>query len=257
MKITAAILTLLIARRVAADAQVVDIQFGDTATLNLLREAAEARAAGDYEGAAEIRKALRYPSSKPESVAWQTDCSVSASFEAEIYVVPDLTRAPKEVQWAMEYLDEYWKTDDGGDLPYPGDFDRFMHPGGFRVMRVDYKDLPWTVRQYREELLAEGTAMQRKFIAELNGVAFFAPGVVTWLGPLFAGTNVKLGENACQDELVTISNFLRKKTSGDDVRFDFSYQSRVQVGNSVTVELQAKKRSKATTAQEGFRNEEL
>lgn len=66
---------------------------------------------------------------------------------------------------------------------------------------MNYEDLPWTVHKYTEELLAEGTAIERKWIAELDGSAFFAPGVVTWLGPLFATRDVEPHQYTCESEL--------------------------------------------------------
>ncbi|KAJ4258104.1 hypothetical protein NW762_008244 [Fusarium torreyae] len=244
MKLTTAIFPLLASQ---AAAQLIDIQVGDTSKLRLMREAAEAEAHGDHQRAEELREQFRTSMSKTltqDRDQWKTECRVSSTFEAEIYTVPDPMHAPKEIAWAMNYLDEYWKTDDGGDLPYPGDFDRFMHPDGFRVMRVDYKDLPWAVRKYREELLKEGKQMERKFIAELDGSAFFAPGVVTWLLPLFAGNKVKPGQNACEDELVDLNNYRKKSSATGDVKYSFGYGGRAQIGDFVTLELKAEKASK-------------
>ncbi|KAM0541764.1 hypothetical protein ACHAPJ_013085 [Fusarium lateritium] len=249
MKLTTAIIPLLASQ---AAAQLIDIQVGDTSKLRLMREAAEAEAHGDHQRAEELREQFRTSMSKTltqDIDQWKTECSVSSTFEAEIYTVPDPMHAPKEIAWAMNYLDEYWKTDDGGDLPYPGDFDRFMHPDGFRVMRIDYKDLPWAVRKYREELLKEGKQMERKFIAELDGSAFFAPGVITWLMPLFAGSKVKPGQNACEDELVDINNYHKKSSAASDLKYSFGYSSRMQVGDFVTVELKAEKASKEDSKQ--------
>lgn len=178
---------------------------------------------------------------------YETECSVISKFEGSIYVVPDPSRAPKEIAWAMDFLDEYWKTDDGGDLPYPGDFDRFMHRDGFRIIRVDYKNLPWAVRKYREELLAEGKAMERKFIAEIDGVAFFAPGVIKWLAPLFAGSDIVLGQDSCQDELTDITNFHNKKASTADTRFTYNLDSIVQIGDKISVDVRAEKQTLAET----------
>ncbi|CEI61993.1 hypothetical protein FVEN_g3034 [Fusarium venenatum] len=242
MKVTNAILSLLASQ---AAAQVIDIQIGDTAALGLMREVAQAEKSGDHARAAELRDLLsksRGPSR--ERTQWKTECSVSSNINAEIYVVPDPSNAPKEIAWAMDYLDKYWTTDDGGELPYPGDFDRFMHSDGFRIIRTDYKDLPWAVRKYREELLKGGTKMERKFIAELDGVAFFAPGVVTWLAPLFAGSDVKPGQNACEDELVDFSNWDKTKIGSEDVKFSFNYGGRMQVGNSIGIQVHAKKSMK-------------
>ncbi|GKU21408.1 unnamed protein product [Fusarium langsethiae] len=123
-----------------------------------------------------------------------------------------------------------------------------MHSDGFRILRTDYKDLPWAVRKYREELLEEGTKMERKFIAELDGVAFFAPGVVTWLAPLFAGSDVKPGQNACEDELVDFSNWDKKGTGSEDVKFSFNYGGKMQVGNSIAIQVNAQKSVKQELA---------
>lgn len=264
MKFTNAIFSLLASQ---AAAQVIDIQIGGTAKLDLMRQAAEASARGDHERAAELRELLsisRSPSK--EDVRYKTECRVSSRFEAEIYTVRDPSSAPKEIAWAMNFLDEHWKTDDGRDLPYPGDFDRFMHPQGFRVMRADYKSLPWAVRKYHEELVKEGIKMERKFIAELDGNAFFAPGVMTWLAPLFAGSEVVPGKNACEgksfewsqrpgltavDDLVDFSNWNKeKKDISDDVKYSFSYGGRVQIGDNITVELTAEKSSKEKATEE-------
>ncbi|KAM0280121.1 hypothetical protein ACHAQK_010275 [Fusarium lateritium] len=249
MKFTNAILPLLASQ---AAAQVIDIQVGDTAMLDLMRQAAEASARGDHERAAELRELLSIARSPSKGeVRYKTECQVRSKFEAEIYTVRDPSSAPKEIAWAMNFLDEHWKTDDGRDLPYPGDFDRFMHPEGFRVMRADYKSLPWAVRKYHEELVKEGTQMERKFIAELDGNAFFAPGVMTWLAPLFAGSEVVPGKNACEDDIVDFSNWNKeKKDVSDDVKYSFSYGGRVQIGDHVTVELRAEKSSKEKPTEE-------
>ncbi|KAJ4128837.1 hypothetical protein NW768_007357 [Fusarium equiseti] len=238
MKLTNAILPLLASW---AAAQHVEIQIGDSAALSITRQIFEAEKNGDHERAAELRALMNMASPLKERVEWKTECSVSSNFEAEIYSVPSSSQAPKEIAWAMDYLDKYWTTDAGGDLPYPGDFDQFMHPDGFRVIRVDYKDLPWAVRKYREELLAEGTKMERKFIAEKDGVAFFAPGVVTWLAPLFAGAKVNPGKNACEDEIVDFSNWGLGKTESSNVKFSFNFGGRMQIGNSIAVQVNARK----------------
>ncbi|KAF9776143.1 hypothetical protein IL306_005705 [Fusarium sp. DS 682] len=242
MKLTNAILSLLASQ---AMAQLIDIQFGDTAKLDIMRQAAEASARGNHAKAAELMDQIRMPDSNfNEQSQWETDCRVSSQFEAEIYTVPDPSRAPKEIAWAMKFLDDHWKTDDGRDLPYPGDFDRFMHPDGFRVMRTDYKNLPWAVRKYHEELVKEGKQMERKFIAELDGSAFFAPGVVTWLAPLFAGSKVEPGKNACEDDLVDFRNWHKRQPASGNVKYTFSYGGKVQIGDHITVELHAQRSSK-------------
>lgn len=69
---------------------------------------------------------------------WLKDCEARASYKVEIHTIPDPAHAPKEIAWAMDYLDEYWKTGDGGDLTCPGDFDVFMARDGFRVIRMNY-----------------------------------------------------------------------------------------------------------------------
>ncbi|EXA34001.1 hypothetical protein FOVG_14864 [Fusarium oxysporum f. sp. pisi HDV247] len=241
MKPTNAILSVLASQ---ATAQLIDIQIGDTARLDIMRQAAEAQVNGNTAKAHELMDQIRIADAAHEKSLWKTDCRVSSQFEAEIYTVQDPSRAPKEIAWAMNFLDNHWKTDDGRDLPYPGDFDRFMHPDGFRVMRTDYKNLPWAVRKYHEELVKEGKQMERKFIAEIDGSAFFAPGVVTWLAPLFAGSKVEPGKDACEDDLVDFSNWDKKKQAGDGVRYTFGYGGKVQIGNHITVELHAQRSSK-------------
>ncbi|KAF4446589.1 hypothetical protein F53441_9816 [Fusarium austroafricanum] len=252
MKLSNAVLPLLASQ---ATAQLVEIQIGDTARLDLMRQAAEASARGDYAKAAELRELFQNPSAE-QKVQWNTDCRVSHKFEAEIYSVKDPTHAPKEIAWAMKFLDEHWKTDDGGDLPYPGDFDRFMHRDGFRVMRIDYKKLPWAVRKYHEELVKEGKQMERKFIAELDGSAFFAPGVVTWLAPLFAGSHVVPGKNACEDDLMDFGNWQNTKTMSSSYKYTFSYVSKFQVGERITIELAAQRASKEGDAKKPEGTEE-
>ncbi|KAF5974697.1 hypothetical protein FCOIX_8114 [Fusarium coicis] len=232
MKPTTAILSALASQ---ATAQLIDIQIGDTARLDIMRQAAEAQVNGNTAKAHALMDQIRITDAVHEKNLWKTDCRVSSQFEAEIYTVKDPSRAPKEIAWAMEFLDNHWKTDDGRDLPYPGDFDRFMHPDGFRVMRMDYKKLPWAVRKYHEELVKEGKQVERKFIAEIDGSAFFAPGVVTWLAPLFAGSQVELGKDA---------NWDKKKQAADGARYTFGYGGKVQIGDHITVEVHAQRSSK-------------
>ncbi|KAF5664718.1 hypothetical protein FHETE_6990 [Fusarium heterosporum] len=266
MKISNAIIPLLASQAAAqasqaaaqasqAAAQVYNIQIGDT-KVEMLREAGQTTAHSDDEIEAELKRLLsELLSDGEEGAQYKTECSVTSRFEAEIYTVPDPLRAPKEIAWAVNFLDEYWKTDDGDDLPYIGDFDRYMHPEGFRVMRADYKDLPWAVRKYHEELVKEGTEMERKFIAELDGSAFFAPGVITWLAPLFAGSKVEPGKNACEDDIVDFSNWNKESNSGD-VKYTFSYGERVQVGDHITVELTAQKSTKEVAVKEDAMKED-
>ncbi|KAF5710930.1 hypothetical protein FMUND_9281 [Fusarium mundagurra] len=241
MKPTTAILSVLASQ---ATAQLIDIQIGDTARLDIMRQAAEAQVNGNTAKAHALMDQIRNADGAHEKNLWKTDCRVSSQFEAEIYTVKDPSRAPKEIAWAMEFLDNHWKTDDGRDLPYPGDFDRFMHPDGFRVMRMDSKKLPWAVRKYHEELVKEGKQIERKFIAEIDGSAFFAPGVVTWLAPLFAGSQVELGKDACEDALVDFSNWGKGKQAADGVRYSFGYGGKVQIGDQITVEVHAQRSSK-------------
>ncbi|PWY95172.1 hypothetical protein BO94DRAFT_620649 [Aspergillus sclerotioniger CBS 115572] len=176
---------------------------------------------------------------------WSVECSTSAYLDSEIVAVNDPANPPKEIAWAFPFLDEYWKTDDGEDLPYPGDFNRFKHPDGFRILRVDYDALPAGVRRWREEEMETAEEMDRKLIAVLDGVAFFAPGVVTYLMPLFATADVVGGHSACEDELMDLTNYhdpVKRRT--DSARFVFRYGGRSQVGNSIRVQTVAQKEIK-------------
>ncbi|KAF4988761.1 hypothetical protein FGRMN_9555 [Fusarium graminum] len=223
-----------------APAQVYTVQVGGT-TVEMRREAGQVTNHSDHEIETELERLLGdLFSHVREEAQYKTECSVTSQFEAEIYAVPDSSLAPKEIAWAMDFLDEYWRTDDGHDFIYIGDFDLSMHPEGVRVMRADYKDLPWAVRKYHEELVKEGTKMERKYIAEIDGSAFFAPGVVTWLAPLFAGSKVEPGKNACEDDIIDFSNW-HVEPKSDDVRYTSSYGEMVQVGDHITVELTAQK----------------
>lgn len=132
---------------------------------------------------------------------YDTACVVQSTWTAEIYAVPDVNNPPRQLAWAIPFLDEYWRTDDGGDMPYPGDFYDFMHRDGFRVIATPYERLPWAVKQWRDEQIEKNT-FERKFIAVKDDVAFFAPGVVTLLLPLFAGQDVVPGNDACESKYV-------------------------------------------------------
>jgi hypothetical protein len=203
MKLSATILaifSLFVAAEIAE--QRIEINVGNTGILDLMRQLSQARKAGNDELASKLSKELRDarlgPTGGSSNVQWETECTASAYLDAEIYAVSDPSNVPEGLKWAWEFLDKYWTTDDGGDLPYPGDFSTFKHKDGFRVLRVDYEQLPWAVREWREKEIEKGVAMERKFIVVLDGVAFFAPGVMTWLLPLFAGRDITRGADACQ-----------------------------------------------------------
>lgn len=183
--------------------QHVEVKVGNTAILDLMRELSHAKEGGDEELVAETSQKLRDARSSVfgDGQRWQTECRLSASLDIEIYTVSDPHNAPKEVGWAMERLDEIWTKDDGSDLPYPGDFNQFMHPDGFRFLRMDYDELPWAVREWREQAIETGDEMDRKLIAVIDGNAFFAPAAVTYLSPLFAAKEVTRGKNACKGQL--------------------------------------------------------
>lgn len=181
----------------------VDVQYADEGMSGLMRGILHATNQGDDKLATELREKLdalrQAPVEEVGASPWITECETSAVLAAELFVISDPAEAPAGISWAMGYLDEFWKTDTGEDLPYPGDFDQFMHDDGFRILRVDYDQLPAGVREWREAQFAANT-MERKFIAVLDGVAFFPPGVMTFLLPLFATQDVIPGQDPCQGE---------------------------------------------------------
>lgn len=181
----------------------VDIQYGDAGMSALMRGILHATNEGDDKLATKLREKLdalrQAPVEEAGATPWVTECEASAVLAAELFVISDPAEAPAGLSGAMGYLDEFWKTDKGEDLPYPGDFDQFMHDDGFRILRVAYDQLPAGVRKWREEQFATNT-MERKFIAVLDGVAFFPPGVMTFLLPLFATQDVMAGQDPCQGE---------------------------------------------------------
>lgn len=181
----------------------VDMQYEDAGMSDLMRGILHATNEGDDRLATDLRERLdalrQAPVEEAGANPWVTECEASAALAAELFVISDPAEAPAGISGAMGYLDEFWKTDKGEDLPYPGDFDQFMHDDGFRILRVDYDQLPAGVRKWREEQFSTNT-MERKFIAVLDGVAFFPPGVMTFLLPLFATQDVIAGQDPCQGE---------------------------------------------------------
>ncbi|ORY01279.1 hypothetical protein BCR34DRAFT_494043 [Clohesyomyces aquaticus] len=246
MRFLPAFLTFL---ATSALAQNFEIQYGDSYITTLLSELSRAEESGDEALIADLNgkidravAKIMFPDSSDRGRdEWQEQCHVTSTFSAEIYAV-DIMNPPKEVAWAIGRLDKIWQTDEGGDLPYPGDFERFMHEDGFRVIKVDYEKLPKGVKEWREEQIREGTE-ERKFIAEIDGVAFFAPGVVTWLLPLFASSEVEGASDACQGELIVLENFRKGKPTADSVEvFGASYLGRAQVGNTIVITMTAQKK---------------
>lgn len=130
--------------------------------------------------------------------AWESEFQVSAYFGAEIFAVLGPSSVSKGIEWAFPKPDEFWKTNDGADISYTNDFHKFMHKDGFRVIMIDYDQLPQGVREWREMEMREGNSKERKWIAVVDGKAFFSPGVVKFLQPLFATKDVELGENTCK-----------------------------------------------------------
>lgn len=203
----------------------------------------------------------RFQSSINDLVPFRSECYISAYLDAEIYAVPDFNNPPKAIAWALSFLDEYWKTPDGRDMPYPGDFstETYMHRDGFRVIMMDYEDLPWAVKKWRQENM-DKNEWNSKGIAVKDGKAFFAPGVVTWLLPLFAGRDVEPGKNACEgeywffrycfhrladyhaDQLMDLKNYHNGKGNYNSAtKFVYTYGGKAEVGNTLRVQAVAEK----------------
>ncbi|KAH6880534.1 hypothetical protein B0T10DRAFT_581923 [Thelonectria olida] len=263
MKLSAILLgsfSLFIAAEIAD--QRIEINVGNTRILDLMRQLDQARKGGNDELALKLAKELSDARSEPigghSDVQWATDCKASAYLDAEIYAVSDPSNVPEGLKWAWEFLDKYWTTDDGGDLPYPGDFSTFMHKDGFRVLMVDYEQLPWAVREWREKEMEKGVAMERKFIAVLDGVAFFAPGVVTWLLPLFAGRDIKRGVDACQelDELLNLKRYHNKGNNDPAFKYSFEYAGMSQVGTTIKVKTRSERQIAVNAKNDKAKKEE-
>ncbi|VUC29931.1 unnamed protein product [Clonostachys rosea] len=242
---------------IVASAQRFEINVGsgiDAGIFDLMREVNQAQKAGDQERYQQLKDKLdNFRSAKPD-FSWKSECRVSAYLDAEIFAVPGPSSVPKEIEWAFPTLDEYWRTDDGGDLPYPGDFNQFMHKDGFRVIMIQYDQLPQAVRDWREEKLKEGNSDERKWIAVVDGMAFFAPGVVTWLQPLFASRDVVLGKNACEDQLTDLQNFRGGQKRTEDVRFITGFSGLAEIGTTLRVQAFAEKQVKQAGNDEKAKN---
>ncbi|KAF2476668.1 uncharacterized protein BDR25DRAFT_209892 [Lindgomyces ingoldianus] len=251
MRLISASLAFLAASTVA---QKFEIEYGNTHITRLMSQLEIARKSGDQTLINDLNAKLERAQQGGDS-SWnnyETKCHVSAYFDAEIFAV-DIMKPPTEVAWAIDRLDKFWRTDSGGDMPYPGDFDRFMHPDGFRVIKVDYEELPEKVKAWRDDQMIKGTE-ERKYIANVDGVAFFAPGVVTWLLPLFAGKDVEVGKDACEetDELVNLDNYHKRSQNAEpDTKFLVDYVGRSQVGNSIRIKTVAEKRVKVKADEQG------
>ncbi|CAI6101105.1 unnamed protein product [Clonostachys chloroleuca] len=242
---------------IVASAQRFEINVGsgiDPGIFGLMREVDQAQKAGDEARYQELKKKLDNFRSAKVDFSWTSECRVSAYFDAEIFTVPGPSSVPKEIEWAFPKLDEYWRTDDGGDLPYPGDFNQFMHKDGFRVIMVQYDQLPQAVREWREKKLKEGDSNERKWIAVVDGMAFFAPGVVTWLQPLFASRDVVLGKNACEDQLTDFQNFRGGHKRTEDVKFITGFSGLAEIGTTLRVQAFAERQVKQSHDDEKGKN---
>lgn len=191
----------------AALAQNFEIKVGTgngNGIFDLMREVDKAHKAGDKERYQQLKEKLKQFRSGGFDNSWESECRVNAYLDAEIFPIPDPRNVPKEIQWAFPTLDAFWVNEDGGDLPYHGDFEQFKHKDGFRVIMIDYEELPKAVKTWRENAVKNGPFDESKFIAVVDSMAFFAPGVVTWLQPLFATKDVVAGKNACKGMLLSL-----------------------------------------------------
>lgn len=166
--------------------QRVTINVGDFEGINLMRSIASADRAGDPRVTEYRSKLHAYRNQEiKEDDEYEVICRTSVDIDAEIYPLDPDNLHPK-IAWAEAPLKEMFT-----DVPYPGECYEFMHPDGFRLVKIDYAELPSPVKQWITENPDQNS------IAVVDGVAFFAPGVILYLRGLFAGA----GEGACKGTL--------------------------------------------------------
>jgi hypothetical protein len=98
---------------VGVHAQRVEINFGNNAALDLMKRIGAAQRAMDYDLAEQLKKQLNHLRKMPLE-DWSVECSVVASLEADIFVANDPSDPPEEIKPAIDFLDQFWRTDDGG-----------------------------------------------------------------------------------------------------------------------------------------------
>lgn len=159
------------------------MEYGDAhQTLNLMRSISSAKKANDP-AATDLAKTLRELRDQPvEEIPYDVVCETSAEICAEIYPL-DLSDLHPQIAWAGAELKAMFTGQ-----PYPGDYNMPEHPDGFRIVRVDFDQLPGTIRGW-----IESHPEQRSFCV-VDGVVFFAPGVILDMLGLFAGE----GEGECK-----------------------------------------------------------
>jgi hypothetical protein len=151
-------------------------------TLDLIRSIASAKKANDPT-ATDLAKKLRDLRDQPvKKSPYDVVCETSADISAEIYPL-DPSNLHPQIAWAAAEIEVLFSGQ-----PYPGDYNVPKHPDGFRIVRADLNQLPVTVRGW-----IEGHPGQKSFCV-VDGVVFFAPGVILEMGGLFAGE----GEGECK-----------------------------------------------------------
>lgn len=155
---------------------------GSHQTLDLMRSIASAKKANDPI-ATDLAQKLRDLRAQPvKKFPYNVVCETSTDISAEIYPL-DPSNLHPQIAWAAAEIEALFTGQ-----PYPGDYNMPKHPDGFRVVRADLDQLPSTIRGW-----IEGHPGQKSFCV-VDGVVFFAPGVILEMLGLFAGE----GERECK-----------------------------------------------------------
>lgn len=126
------------------------------------------------------------------------------------------------IAWAAKEIDGFFTG------PYPGGF--MAEEKGMRLVRMDWKEMNPKVRKW-----VEGHGKQRSFLV-IDGVCFFAPGTVLEFMPLFVED-----EGECGDAFGDLEKY-GKDVGGE--RLIGSIMGKVEIGNSVTLQLRMEKLKK-------------
>jgi hypothetical protein len=160
---------------------------------------------------------------------WSDDyeavCQTIGQVSAESYPINHLDEPEKldaGIRWAALELDSFFD-----EVPYPGGFS--ASEKGFRILRTDVESLNGKVRKWVEDPYNKN----QKSILVMDGVAFFAPGTVLELLPLFVGE-----EGECDGAFEDMRRYGRD-VGGE--RVSGGIMGKSEIGNSVMVQFRLEK----------------
>jgi len=160
---------------------------------------------------------------------WSDDyeavCHTIGQVSAESYPIDQLDQPEKldaGIRWAALELDSFFD-----EVPYPGGFS--ASEKGFRILRADLESLNGKVRKWVEDPYNKN----QKSILVMDKVAFFAPGTVLELLPLFVGE-----EGQCDGAFEDLKRYGRD-VGGE--RISGGIMGKTEIGNSVTVQFRLEK----------------